>query len=129
MDVPISGPILLKKGEELTQELGHTDCKLSSGWIDKFKIRHAIIMKTVSGEAVSSKDIDTEAWEVTLQRILDFDPKDVFNADKTGLFYKCLPNKSLSFQGESCSGHKIPKEKVSTGILYAVNMDGSEKLP
>ena len=109
MDVPISGPILLRKGEELARELGHTDCKLSGGWIDRFKIRHATAMKTVSGEAASSKDIDTEAWEVTLQKILeDFNPKDVFNADETGLFYKCLLNQSLGFQGESCSGQQIP---------------------
>ena len=34
-------------------------------------------MKTVSGEAAHSKDIDTEAWKVTLQKILeDVDPKD-----------------------------------------------------
>ena len=76
----------------------------------------------------SSKDVDTAEWEATLQTILsDYGPKDIFNADETGLFYKCLPNKSLTFQGESCSGQKAPKERVS--ILCAANMDGSEKLP
>ena len=39
MDIPISGPSLLEKGEELARELGHTNCKLSGGWIQRFKIR------------------------------------------------------------------------------------------
>ena len=94
----------------------------------KVQDQNAIIMKTVSGKAASLQDINSEAWEVTLQKILeDFDPKDIFNAVETGLFYKCLPNKSLIFQGESCRGQKIPKERVS--ILCAANMGGGEKLP
>lgn len=30
--------------------------------------------------------------------------KDLFNTDKTGLFYRCLPNKTLPFKGQSNSG-------------------------
>ena len=127
-DVLVSGSILIEKGEQLAQKLGYTDCKLSGVWLDRFKQRHGIVFKTVSGEAASSKDVDTAEWEATLQTILsDYRPKGIFNADETGLFYKCLPNKSLTFQGESCSGQKAPKERVS--ILCAANMDGSEKLP
>ena len=82
----------------------------------------------MSGEAASAKDIDTSEWEATLQKILeDYNPRDIFNADETGLFYKCLPSKSLTFQGQACSGQKAPKERVS--LLCAANMDGSEKLP
>ena len=45
-----------------------------------------------------------------------------FNADETGLFYKCLPNKTPALKGDTCTGQKIPKEKIS--ILVAANMDG-----
>ncbi|GFS18304.1 tigger transposable element-derived protein 4 [Elysia marginata] len=127
MDVPISGPILIEKGEQLAQELGHTDSKLSGGWLDRFKQRHGIVFKTMSGEAASAKDIDTSEWEETLQKILaDYSPRDIFNADDKGLFYKCLPSKSLTFQGQACSGQKAPKERVS--LLCAANMDRSGKL-
>ena len=52
----------------------------------------------MSGEATSSKNIDTEAWEVILQIILeDFDPKDVFNADETGLFLQVPAEQVLEF--------------------------------
>lgn len=36
--------------------------------------------------------------------IKGFKPKNVFNADKTGLFYRLLPNKTLTFEVDSCHG-------------------------
>jgi hypothetical protein len=32
--------------------------------------------------------------------------EDIYNADKTALFYKLAPNKTLAFKGEWCSGGK-----------------------
>ena len=63
-DVLVSGPILIEKGEQLAQKLGYTDCKLSGGWLDRFKQRHGIVFKTVSGEAASSKDVDTALFRL-----------------------------------------------------------------
>ncbi|GFR90240.1 tigger transposable element-derived protein 6 [Elysia marginata] len=73
----------------------------------------------MSGEAASAKDIDTSEWEDTLQKILaDYSPRDIFNADaadETGLFYKCLPSKSVTFQGQACKpeGEADDKEDVT----------------
>ena len=36
--------------------------------------------------------------------------KDIFNVDKTGLFYKCMPDKTLTFKGDRCSEGKNSKE-------------------
>ncbi|GFS14924.1 tigger transposable element-derived protein [Elysia marginata] len=84
-------------------------------------------MKAVSGEAASDKGVDTTAREAELQDILKkFEPRDVYNADETGLFCKCLPNKSLAFQGETCTGQKVPKDRIF--LLCAANLAG-EKLP
>lgn len=127
-NVPLSGPILLEKAEELARILGHEDQPISTGWLDRFKARHGIVFKVVSGEAASASNIDTSDWEKQLDVILhDYEPRDIYNADETGLFYKCLPNRSLAFQGETCTGQKVPKNRIS--ILCAANMDGSEKLP
>lgn len=49
-----------------------------------------------------------------------------FNADETGLFFKCLPDRTLTFKNEKCHGGKLSKERIT--LLFAVNMDGSEKL-
>ena len=85
-------------------------------------------MKVVCGEAGSvSKEI-TDKWKQSeLQEILkQFEPKNIYNADEMGLFYKCIPNRTLAEKEDACSGYKIPKERIS--ILFAANMDG-DKLP
>ena len=56
-----------------------------------------------------------------------YSPKDFYNADETGLFYKCTPDKTLAFKGERCSGGKLSKERIT--LLIGANMDGSDKLP
>ena len=56
-----------------------------------------------------------------------YTPKDVFNADETGLFWRLLPDMTFSFKGDKCHGGKKSKERLS--LLLCANMDGSEKLP
>ena len=34
----------------------------------------------------------------------NYEPKDIFNVDETGLFFKCMANKTFTFKGEQCSG-------------------------
>ena len=54
--------------------------------------------------------------ETTLPTILSGYPlKNIFNADKFGLFYQCLPNKTLLLKGEKCSGRKHSKVRL-TGL-------------
>ena len=54
----------------------------------------------------------TNDWLTTsLPKLLqDYEPKDVFNIDETGLFFRCLPDKTFTFQDEKCSGAKDPRE-------------------
>ena len=51
--------------------------------------------------------------------------KDIFNVDETGLFYKCTPDKTLTFKGDRCSGGKNSKERIT--LLIGANMDSIEK--
>ena len=36
----------------------------------------------------------------------EFDEKDIYNADETGLFYKSLPDRSCTKRGIAVKGHK-----------------------
>ena len=56
----------------------------------------------------------------------EFQNKDIFNADETGLFWKMTPDRTLSFRGDSCKGGKRSKERVT--VLVAASALG-EKLP
>ena len=70
----------------------------------------------------------TAPWtETTLPTILSRYPlENIFNVDEFGLFYQCLPNKTLYLKGEKCSGGKHSKIRL-TG-LAAGNAYG-ERLP
>lgn len=116
------------KAEEFALSLGRNDFKASSGWLDGFKERNGICFKTVSGESGDVNQQLANDWKRDLLvKIQGKDPKDIFNADETGLFYRCIPNKTLAFKGERCSGGKLSKERIT--LLIGANMDGSEKLP
>ena len=87
----ISGPILQTKAEKLAAELGFDDFKCSTGWLSRFKERHNIVFKTVSGEsAVVDGDV-VASWKNNLGALIhDYETKDVFSADETGIFFQLL---------------------------------------
>uniref|UniRef100_A0A8C4SC05 HTH CENPB-type domain-containing protein n=1 Tax=Erpetoichthys calabaricus TaxID=27687 RepID=A0A8C4SC05_ERPCA len=127
-NAPISGPLMLERSNELAKQMGIT-FSANPGWLERFKKRNDIVLKNVCGEANQVLPTMTANWfQSTLPSILEeYEAKDVFNADETGLFYRCLPNKTLSFKGQSCSGGKLSKEQIT--VLVGCNSDGCEKLP
>ena len=118
----------MEKAGELAQELG-IDFVPCSGWLGRFKRRHGIIFKAFSGEAASVDMSTVETWRGSaLKELLQlYKPDDIFNADKTGIFFKCLPDKTLDFKGAICTGGKKAKDRLT--VLVAANMSGKEKLP
>ena len=120
---PISGPIVMEKAGELAQELG-IDFVPCSGWHGRFKRRHGIIFKAVSGEAAS---VDMSTGSALKELLQLYKPDDIFNADETGIFFKCVPDKTLDFKGAICTGGKKAKDGLT--VLVAANMSGKEKLP
>ncbi|GFR72766.1 2-(3-amino-3-carboxypropyl)histidine synthase subunit 1 [Elysia marginata] len=58
-------------------------------------------MKRICGESVAVCQDTTKTWrDSKLKKLLEeFSPDDIFNTDETGLFYKCLPNRTLALKG------------------------------
>ena len=129
--IPLSGPILQNRAVKLAADLGHSDFKCSDGWLSRFKERHAISFRVLSGEAASvqTDSAQLETWHsVTLPSIMSkYSPDNIYNADETGLFFKLQPNKSLVYKGERCHGGKQSKDRLT--VLPCANMSGSDKLP
>ena len=129
LNLPISGPVLQIKARELALSMGYNDFTCSTGWLERFKARHGIVFRKMCGEAGSVTTDMTTDWLLTrLPALLgEFTPENIFNADETGLFWKCLPDKTLTLKGETCSGGKKSKDRIT--VLVCANMTGSQKLP
>lgn len=128
--MPISGPILTAKAKELANKMNLPDeFTASAGWLQKFKLRYGITYKRVCGESGAVDPETVSAWrEDMLPTLLrDYELKDVFNADETGLFFNLLPDKTLAMANDTCHGGKKSKERLT--VLLCANADGSEKLP
>ena len=93
-----------------------------------YYLRHNVTFKTVVGKSDSVQPEMVASWfETILPTILsNYKLEDIFNADEFGLFYQCLPNKTLHLKSEKCSGGKNSKIRI-TG-LAAANAVG-DKLP
>ena len=62
INVPVSGPILKIKAKELALQLGHHEFSCSTGWLERFKTRHGIIFKKITGEEGSVTDEMIHEW-------------------------------------------------------------------
>lgn len=57
----------------------------------------------------------------TLPNLLkNYSAQDIFNADETDLFYCCIPDKTLAFKGECCSGIKRSKERLTSVVTFKI---------
>ena len=53
-------------------------------------------------------------------------PRDIYNMDETGLFFRMTPDRTLTFKGDACHGGKKSKERITVAVC--ANMDGSDKM-
>lgn len=75
------------------------------------------------GESAAVNLQSVENFRQKLADLLsEYSTDDVYNADETTLFYKCLPHKTLTYKGDRCHGSKWSKERIT--ILPIVNMSG-----
>ena len=65
------------------------------------------MFKTVCGESGSVDEQAAGVWKSEVLIMIEKTPaKDIFNADETGLFYKCTPDRTVTFKNDRCSGGK-----------------------
>lgn len=120
-NIKIDGLMLKTKAEEVAKKLGNTEFKASEGWLTNWKRRNEITFKTECGESGSVDPKSAADWMLSLDPILrEYDPRNIFNADETGLFFKCEPQNTFAFKSDPCFGGKRSKERVS--ILVGANM-------
>lgn len=96
-NIPISGVLIQEKAMEFSKEIGLSEFKASNGWLDRWKTRHSVKGFKVCGESGGVSSETVEDYKQRLPEILqEYDSKDIFNCDETGLYFRALPDKTLS---------------------------------
>ncbi|XP_035212156.1 jerky protein homolog [Stegodyphus dumicola] len=101
---PVTGPMIVEKAKKFGQDLGvaESECNYSDGWLRNFKFRHGIRRLDVTGEKI-------------------------YNADETGLLWRCLPTSTLAGGGEKAAkGLKKNKDRLT--VLLCANVSGNHRV-
>ncbi|XP_042203517.1 tigger transposable element-derived protein 1-like [Homarus americanus] len=101
----------------------------SRGWLQKFLLRYAITNRVVSGETASADAEAARRYPQEFHQVIQeggYLPCQVFNASKTALFWKRMPDKSYLAKEEArMPGFKAAKDRVS--LLFCANASGDYK--
>ncbi|XP_068684888.1 tigger transposable element-derived protein 6-like [Montipora foliosa] len=125
-NIPVDGPMLVEEARIIAERIGDDTFKGTSGWLDKWKKRHNIGQMNISGEEgdVSQETIDS--WNERLKELTrGYSPRDIWNEDETGCFWKATPQKSLSQKGKRCRGGKNAKQRITAAFF--VNAAGDKE--
>ncbi|CAG8843172.1 41434_t:CDS:1, partial [Gigaspora margarita] len=104
----LSDKLVKLKGCEFGNHFGipENDLKFLNGWVSNFKKRNSLCQYRFNSET-ASVSLETLADErIKLRQLLfQYEPENIYNADKTRLFYQMLPNQTLAQQ--AVAGKKI----------------------
>ncbi|XP_053415274.1 jerky protein homolog [Nycticebus coucang] len=126
--VPVSGPMLIEKAKDFYEQMQLTEpCVFSGGWLWRFKARHGIKKLDASGE---KQVVDHQAAEQfcrffrSLMAEHGLSPEQVYSADETGLFWRCLPKPSP--EGGAVPSLRHSKDRLA--VLMCANAAGSHRI-
>ena len=109
-----------------------TSFMASNNWASRLAKQLGWKPKTLHGEAGA---VDINAIEPEIQKIrekiAEYDEDNVYNMDETGLFFKCLPNRSFvrANDAKTARGTKLMKAKDRITLYVTTNATGTDKVP
>jgi hypothetical protein len=127
--LPISTLLLKEKALEIAKTLNISNFNASNGFIGRFKKRNEVIFKTFHGEADGVPDELCDDWVNTKlpELVKDYEPKDVFNGDEFGLFWRIPPNKSYVLKDQKFKSGKKSKQRIT--VFVCANSLGEKLKP
>lgn len=127
-NIPVSGALIQTKAKQLGELLQINNFTASCGWLQRLKKRTGMKWRCLTGDAAEADEQVAHEWieNVFIPLMAQYEENNVFNADEAGLFYKCLPGKTMAFKDDKCLNGKNSKERIT--IMVGSNMNGTEKL-
>lgn len=103
----------IAKGKEIATRLGIDGFEESSGWLTKWKGRYNIKKICVSGDSGDIAGETISSWKERLPELLQgYKAEDIFHLNKTGCFWRALPESGFEEKGKKHFGGKKRQEKA-----------------
>ncbi|GFS62976.1 tigger transposable element-derived protein 1 [Trichonephila clavipes] len=138
--IPASGYLIQEKALQFYKSMKQSEPSTSTsqagkefsasrGWLTGFLKRNSLHNIKIIGESATAEGA-AKIFPEELAKIIedgDYSADQVFNADKTGLYWKKLPNRTYIAKDEkTASGHKASKDRVT--LLLCSNASGDRML-
>ena len=108
--------------------MNHDHFTASNGWLNAWQRRYGVKLAVLCGESAEVPEAAVQDWAQRLPEICkDYAPKDIFNADETGLYFRALPTRSMVVKGDPRKGTKSSKERITA--LLAASATGEKLKP
>lgn len=125
--LPIDGTWIKVQAQDIAKSMEIDSFKASNVWLDNFKSRYDLTSKRACGEASKVNQESIDVWiEENLEKLKQYNPNNIFNADESGLFYRLLPSQTIHFKNQACHGGEQNKDRIT--MLLCANWSGTEKL-
>ncbi|GBM31200.1 hypothetical protein AVEN_193333-1 [Araneus ventricosus] len=87
-NIPVNIELLREKAVQLSKSFEMESFSASHGWIEKFKNRHGLATRVLSGESASVNEGNVEQWKEDLAILVNvYEQKNIYNCDETGLSF------------------------------------------
>jgi hypothetical protein len=127
-NLPISGKLIQEQAIEYSYSMQHDDFSASNGWLNAWQKPYGVKLALLAGESADVPEDAVKDWAQRLPDIIkDYDMKDIFNADETGLYFRALPCRSMVIKGDKRRGSKTSKERITA--LLAASATGEKLKP
>ncbi|KAH3719702.1 hypothetical protein DPMN_062569 [Dreissena polymorpha] len=121
--INVSGPMIQEKAKKFAGELGLNDFKGSNGWLESFLKLNNIVFKTQSGERGEVKLDTVDKRKAKIASVCQgYEPKDIFNMDESGLFYRDSTKSTFFKKGETCAGGKRSKQRITVAVCASMTV-------
>ena len=126
--MPINGGLLKAEALSVVQNLNISDFAASNGWLDRFSSRHQLRFSALHGESAGVDPSVYKQWIEQLPCLCEgYDLKDIWNCDETGIFFRSVPNKSFTKNGEVPHETKAQTLKERFTLLLCCNTLGEKE--
>ncbi|XP_068670968.1 tigger transposable element-derived protein 6-like [Montipora foliosa] len=125
-NIPVDDPILVEQARFIAERFGEDTFKGTSGWLETWKKRHNIGQMSIAGEEGDVSPVTIDSWNERVKELTKgYSPRDVWNEDETGCFWKAMPEKSLSQKEKRCRSGKNEKQRITA--VFFVNAEGEKE--